>query len=82
MRRNAFRLAHQLSICKASSGLGIVRRQIYRRMGLGEASDRVQRCTGNAFVSTDAVDPTGEHQALIVGGIASKNMRRAVLLVY
>src|SRR6185437_12751653 len=51
-------------------------------MGLGEASDRVQRCTGSTLVGTDAVHPAGEHQGLIVGGIASKKMRRAVLLVY
>src|SRR6201999_1625295 len=51
-------------------------------MGSGEASDRVQRRSGDTLVSTDAVHPAGEHQRLIVGGVASEEMHCAVLLVY
>src|SRR6201992_1245854 len=51
-------------------------------MGSGEPSDRVQRRSGNPLVSTDAVHPAGEHQGLIVRGVASEEMHCAVLLVY
>lgn len=80
LRRDTLQCAHQVAVCKTGSCLGIVRRQIYRRMGSGEASNRFQRCSGNVVVSTDTVHPASEHQVLIVRGIASKKVRCITLL--
>jgi hypothetical protein len=65
---------------KTGSRLGIVRRQIYCRMGSGEVSNRVQRCTGNPLISAHAVQRTREHQALTVRCIAIKKVCCVVLL--
>ena len=58
----------------------IVRRQINRRAGPGEAFYRVQRNAGNVLIWADAINLASEHQFFIIRGVASKKERGAFIL--
>ena len=76
------RRAHaRAPLCQACRGVGIVRRQINRRLRQYEAFDPVERVARDSFIGADAVHFAGEHQLFRVGGVAGEQYG-GVLFLY